>query len=44
MPFESTFWIGFALPFGPVLGLARSLVLLMIRQTSDTETARPGPP
>src|SRR5688572_33412774 len=44
LPFELAFWIGFALPFGPVLGLARSLVLLMIRQTSGTEAARPGPP
>jgi hypothetical protein len=28
LPFELTYWIGFALPFGPVLGLARTLLLL----------------
>ena len=31
LPFEFAFWIGFALPFGPMLGLARSLALLPIR-------------
>ncbi len=32
LPFEFAFWIGFALPFGPVLGLARSLALLPIQR------------
>ena len=27
LPFELVFWIGFALPFGPVLGLARVALL-----------------
>lgn len=27
LPFEFVFWIGFALPFGPVLGVARTLVI-----------------
>lgn len=29
LPFEITFWIGFALPFGPVLGVARTVLLLL---------------
>lgn len=29
LPFEFTFWIGFALPFGPVLGVARTALLLI---------------
>lgn len=29
LPFELFFWIGFALPFGPLLGLARTAVLLV---------------
>lgn len=28
LPVEIVFWIGFALPFGPVLGLARTTLLL----------------
>ena len=28
LPFELTFWIGFALPFGPPLGLARALLVI----------------
>ena len=29
LPFESVYWIGFALPFGPLLGLARTVLLLL---------------
>ena len=29
LPFELAFWIGFALPFGPPLGLARTILLLL---------------
>lgn len=29
LPVEFVFWIGFALPFGPVLGLARTVLLLL---------------
>ncbi len=29
LPFELTFWIGFALPFGPVLGVGRTVLLLL---------------
>jgi hypothetical protein len=37
LPIEFVFWIGFALPFGPVLGLARTLlvVLAMMRAARD---------
>lgn len=29
LPFELVFWIGFALPFGPPLGIARTILLLL---------------
>ena len=29
LPFEFIFWIGFALPFGPLLGIARTGLLLL---------------
>jgi hypothetical protein len=29
LPFELAFWIGFALPFGPLLGIARTFLLLL---------------
>lgn len=29
LPFEFAFWIGFALPFGPVFGIARVVLLLV---------------
>lgn len=29
LPFEFVFWIGFVLPFGPVFGLARSVLVAM---------------
>jgi hypothetical protein len=29
LPFEFFFWIGFALPFGPLLGIARTALVLL---------------
>jgi hypothetical protein len=29
LPIEMVYWIGFALPFGPVLGIARTVLLLI---------------
>lgn len=29
LPFDFVFWIGFALPFGPPLGIARTILLLL---------------
>ncbi|HEX8939810.1 MAG TPA: hypothetical protein VF763_06565 [Candidatus Limnocylindrales bacterium] len=29
LPCESVFWVGFALPFGPLLGFARTVLLLL---------------
>lgn len=29
LPFELAFWIGFALPLGPPLGIARTILLLL---------------
>ena len=29
LPFELVFWIGFALPFGPLLGIARTVAVLL---------------
>jgi hypothetical protein len=29
LPFEFVFWIGFALPLGPVLGAARTALLVL---------------
>jgi hypothetical protein len=29
LPFEFVFWIGFALPFGPPVGIARTVLLLL---------------
>jgi hypothetical protein len=30
LPFELAFWVGFALPFGPPLGIARSILVLLL--------------
>lgn len=30
LPIELVFWIGFALPFGPLLGLARTALVVAI--------------
>ncbi|MFL1382263.1 MULTISPECIES: hypothetical protein [unclassified Nocardiopsis] len=32
LPFEFAFWIGFALPLGPPLGIARMVLLLLARR------------
>ena len=29
LPFEFAYWIGFALPFGPPFGIARTILLLL---------------
>ncbi len=29
LPFELAYWIGFALPFGPLLGIARVALVLL---------------
>lgn len=29
LPFEFAYWIGFALPFGPPLGIARTVLLFL---------------
>lgn len=29
LPFELAYWVGFALPFGPPLGIARTVLLLL---------------
>jgi hypothetical protein len=34
LPLEAAFWIGFALPFGPLLGLARTALVLAARRQS----------
>lgn len=33
LPFELVFWIGFALPFGPVLGLIRTALVVYVLVT-----------
>ena len=35
LPIELAFWIGFALPFGPILGLARTVLILLKREAVD---------
>ena len=30
LPFEFAFWIGFALPYAPVLGIPRTVLLLLV--------------
>jgi hypothetical protein len=37
-PVEMAFWIGFALPFGPVLGLARTALVLLGQRELSRET------
>jgi hypothetical protein len=36
LPFELVYWVGFALPFGPVLGAARTALVLASRSTSES--------
>jgi hypothetical protein len=40
LPLEIAFWIGFALPLGPVLGLARTAMLLLSARRSSLLNAR----
>jgi hypothetical protein len=35
LPVEMVFWIGFALPFGPVLGLARTALVVAVLLSGD---------
>lgn len=35
LPVELVFWIGFALPFGPLLGLARTALVIAIVVSGD---------
>lgn len=35
LPVELVFWIGFALPFGPLLGLARSALVVAVLAAGD---------
>ena len=35
LPVELVFWTGFALPFGPVLGLARTVLVIAILVSGD---------
>jgi hypothetical protein len=41
LPVEGSFWTGFALPFAPPLGIARTIAVL--RATPDAPARRPGP-
>jgi hypothetical protein len=36
LPFELAYWIGYALPFGPLLGAGRTALVLASRSTSDS--------
>lgn len=40
LPFELVFWIGFALPIGPPLGLARSGLVLVAAETESRPASR----
>ncbi|MCY7287398.1 MAG: hypothetical protein LH624_03905, partial [Cryobacterium sp.] len=35
LPIELVFWIGFALPFGPLLGLARTALVVAVLVSGD---------
>lgn len=35
LPVELVFWIGFALPFGPLLGLARTALVIAVLVSED---------
>lgn len=35
LPLELVFWVGFALPFGPLLGLARTALVVAILMSGD---------
>jgi hypothetical protein len=42
LPAEFAFWIGFALPFGPVAGLARTVLVLLGWPSLRPRRARPA--
>jgi len=42
LPAEFAFWIGFALPLGPVAGLARTVLVLLSWSSLSRRRARPG--
>ena len=35
LPVELAFWVGFALPFGPLLGLARTVLVVAVLVSGD---------
>ena len=35
LPVELVFWVGFALPFGPLLGLARTVLVVAVLVSGD---------
>jgi hypothetical protein len=43
LPFEAVYWIGFDLPFGPLLGIART-VLIVVAVWSRAHRQEPQPP
>ena len=43
LPFELAFWIGFALPLGPPLGITRTVLALLARPSPHQRGARNQP-
>jgi hypothetical protein len=41
LPFELAFWIGFALPLGPILGIARVMLVLVAGRPRRSRGSRP---
>lgn len=42
LPFEATYWLGFALPIGPVLGAARTIAVIAALRGSRTGSSPPS--
>ncbi|HEX6515662.1 MAG TPA: hypothetical protein VF049_08805 [Nocardioidaceae bacterium] len=42
LPVEAAYWLGFALPLGPVVGAARTLAVLAARRSQRPGKALPG--
>ncbi|MFC4782881.1 hypothetical protein ACT8ZV_00270 [Nocardioides sp. MAHUQ-72] len=42
LPVELVFWVGFALPFGPVLGVARTALVIAVLVSGASALGRPG--
>lgn len=42
LPIELAFWTGFALPFGPLLGIVRTVAVVAVRRV-ETEPSRASP-